>query len=139
MGRSTGSLNCVTRLQIFNKHGCIVGAFVESVTRQPRSRSPDSRLAIGTDQAASAAIVGAGIWHAVTERRRPRAVLTRVGSQTGRANGGRRQATSSDNDLRFPQLAGPLGLIQPRAATLGMRLKAEGRRFDPTPDHQFCM
>jgi hypothetical protein len=57
-GRSPDSFNSVTRLQIVNKHGCIVGSFVESVTRRPRSRSPNSRLAIGNDQAASAALVG---------------------------------------------------------------------------------
>ena len=32
----------------------------------------------------------------------------------------------------------PIGPGQPRAASLRMRLKAEGRRFGPATDHQFC-
>src|SRR5262245_53638258 len=44
--------------------GCIVGTFIEPVTRRPRSWSVATRLAIGINLAASAALVGAGAWHA---------------------------------------------------------------------------
>jgi hypothetical protein len=54
------------------------------------------------------------------------------------ANAGRRQATPGDSQPWFVQLDGPSGHVQQYAATLRMRLKAEGRRFDPAPDHQFC-
>ena len=54
------------------------------------------------------------------------------------ANVGSYQATSGDNQPWFVQLDGPSGHLQQRAATGRMRLKAEGRRFDPAPDHQFC-
>jgi len=50
--------------------GCIVGTFIEPVTRRPRSWSPAARLAIGVNLAASAALVGAGAWHAAAARRR---------------------------------------------------------------------
>jgi hypothetical protein len=52
------------------------------------------------------------------------------------ANAGRRQATPGDSQPWLVQLAGPSGHTQQRAATWRMRLKAEGRRFDPAPDHQ---
>ena len=50
--------------------GCIAGTAVEPVTRRPRSWSAPTRLAIGVNLAASAALVGAGAWHAVAARRR---------------------------------------------------------------------
>jgi hypothetical protein len=50
--------------------GCIAGTFIEPVTRRPRSWSPATRLAIGVNLAASAALIGAGTWHAVAARRR---------------------------------------------------------------------
>ena len=50
--------------------GCIVGTFIEPVTRRPRSWSAATRLAIGVNLAASAALVGAGAWHAAAARRR---------------------------------------------------------------------
>jgi drug/metabolite transporter (DMT)-like permease len=49
--------------------GCIVGSFIEPVTRRPRSWSPATRLAIGANLCASAALVGAGAWHWTTARR----------------------------------------------------------------------
>jgi hypothetical protein len=52
--------------------GCMVGTFIEPVTRRPRSWSAGTRLAIGLDLAASAALVGAGVWHAAAVRRRHR-------------------------------------------------------------------
>ena len=50
--------------------GCIVGTFIEPVTRRPRSWSAAARLAIGLNLAASAALVRAGAWHAAAARRR---------------------------------------------------------------------
>jgi hypothetical protein len=50
--------------------GCIVGTFIEPVTRRPRSWSAATRLAIGLNLATSAALVGAGVWHAAAARRR---------------------------------------------------------------------
>src|SRR5215469_9245244 len=50
--------------------GCIVGTFIEPVTRRPRSWTPTTRLAISLNLAASAALVGAGVWHAASARRR---------------------------------------------------------------------
>ncbi len=50
--------------------GCIVGTFIEPVTRRPRSWSPATRLAIGANLSASAALVGAGAWHWAAARRR---------------------------------------------------------------------
>jgi hypothetical protein len=50
--------------------GCIVGTLIEPVTRRPRSWTPAARLAISLNLAASAALVGAGIWHAASARRR---------------------------------------------------------------------
>ena len=50
--------------------GCILGTFIEPVTRRPRSWSPATRLAIGANLSASAALVGAGAWHWATARRR---------------------------------------------------------------------
>ena len=49
--------------------GCIVGTVIEPVTRRPRSWSSTTGLAIGVNLAASAALVGAGAWHAATARR----------------------------------------------------------------------
>jgi hypothetical protein len=49
--------------------GCIVGTFIEPVTRRPRSWSPATRLAIGANMSASAALVGAGAWHRAIARR----------------------------------------------------------------------
>jgi drug/metabolite transporter (DMT)-like permease len=49
--------------------GCIAGTFIEPVTRRPRSWSPATRLAIGVNLCASAALVGAGAWHWATARR----------------------------------------------------------------------
>jgi hypothetical protein len=51
--------------------GCIAGTVMEPVTRRPRSWSPATRLAIGVNLAASAALAGAGSWHAATARRQP--------------------------------------------------------------------
>jgi hypothetical protein len=49
--------------------GCIVGTCIEPVTRRPRSWSVATRLAIGANLSASAALVGAGAWHwAITHR-----------------------------------------------------------------------
>jgi hypothetical protein len=50
--------------------GCIIGTFIEPVTRRPRSWSAVTRLAIGLNLAASAALVGAGASHAASARRR---------------------------------------------------------------------
>jgi drug/metabolite transporter (DMT)-like permease len=50
--------------------GCIVGTFIEPVTRRPRSWSPATRLAIGANLCASAALAGTGAWHWATARRR---------------------------------------------------------------------
>ncbi len=52
--------------------GGIVGTFIEPVTRRPRSWSPATRLAIDVNLAASAALVGAGAWHAATVHRQHR-------------------------------------------------------------------
>jgi hypothetical protein len=52
--------------------GCIVGTLIEPVTRRPRSWSPATRLAIGINLAASAALIGAGGWHSATARARQR-------------------------------------------------------------------
>jgi len=49
--------------------GCIAGTCVEPVTRRPRSWSPATRLAIGANLSASAALVAAGAWHWATARR----------------------------------------------------------------------
>ncbi len=49
--------------------GCIAGTAAEPVTRRPRSWSPATGLAIGVNLAASAALIGAGAWHAATARR----------------------------------------------------------------------
>jgi hypothetical protein len=49
--------------------GCIVGTVIEPVTRRPRSWSGATGLAIGVNLAASAALIGAGAWHAATARR----------------------------------------------------------------------
>jgi hypothetical protein len=46
--------------------GCVVGTFIEPVTRRPRSWSRATRLAIGANLCASAALVGAGTWHWAT-------------------------------------------------------------------------
>jgi hypothetical protein len=48
--------------------GCIVGTFIEPVTHRPRSWSAATRLTIGVNLAASAALAGAGAWHAATAR-----------------------------------------------------------------------
>ena len=53
-----------------------------------------------------------------------------AGAKRG-ANAGRRQAKSGDNEPWFPQLTGLSGGAQQHAATPRMRLKAEGRQFDP--------
>ena len=47
---------------------CAVGTLVEPVTRRPRSWSPATRLAVGVNLAASAALIGAGAWHCATAR-----------------------------------------------------------------------
>lgn len=52
--------------------GCIAGTVVEPVTRRPRSLSPAARLAICVNLAASAALAGAGAWHAARACRRHR-------------------------------------------------------------------
>jgi hypothetical protein len=49
--------------------GCIVGTVMEPVTRRPRLWSPSTRLAIGVNVATSAALIGAGVWHAAAGRR----------------------------------------------------------------------
>jgi drug/metabolite transporter (DMT)-like permease len=49
--------------------GCIAGTIIEPVARRPRSWSPATRLAIGANLCASAALVGAGAWHWATARR----------------------------------------------------------------------
>jgi hypothetical protein len=49
--------------------GCIVGTCIEPVTRRPRSWSVATRLAIGANLSASAALVAAGAWHRATARR----------------------------------------------------------------------
>jgi hypothetical protein len=49
--------------------GCIAGTVVEPVTRRPRSLTPAARLTICVNLAASAALAGAGAWHAVSARR----------------------------------------------------------------------
>jgi len=49
--------------------GCIVGTCIEPVTRRPRSWSVATRLAIGANLSASAALVAAGAWHGATARR----------------------------------------------------------------------
>jgi F0F1-type ATP synthase membrane subunit c/vacuolar-type H+-ATPase subunit K len=49
--------------------GCMVGTLIEPVTRRPRSWSSATRVAIGVNLAASAALIGAGAWHAATARR----------------------------------------------------------------------
>jgi len=46
--------------------GCIVGTLIEPVTRRPRSWSPATRLAVGVNLAASAALIGARAWHRAT-------------------------------------------------------------------------
>ena len=48
--------------------GCIVGTLLEPVTRRPRSWSSATRLAIGVNLGASAALIGAGAWHCATAR-----------------------------------------------------------------------
>jgi len=62
----------------------------------------------------------------------PRAPPVSAGSgePNGEPNAGRRQATSGDNQPWFVQLDRSSGHTQQRPATLRMRLKAEGRRFD---------
>jgi F0F1-type ATP synthase membrane subunit c/vacuolar-type H+-ATPase subunit K len=52
--------------------GCIVGTVIEPVTRRPRLWSPATRLAIGVNLATSAALIGAGVWHAAAARRQHR-------------------------------------------------------------------
>ena len=52
--------------------GCIVGTVIEPVTRRPRLWSPATRLAIGVNLATSAALIGAGVWHAAPARRQHR-------------------------------------------------------------------
>jgi hypothetical protein len=52
--------------------GCIVGTVIEPVTRWPRLWSPATRLAIGVNLATSAALIGAGVWHAAAARRQHR-------------------------------------------------------------------
>jgi hypothetical protein len=52
--------------------GCIVGTLIEPVTHRPRSWSPATRLAVGVNLAASAALMGAGAWHSATARARQR-------------------------------------------------------------------
>ena len=49
--------------------GGIVGTCIEPVTRRPRSWSVATRLAIGANLSASAALVAAGAWHGATARR----------------------------------------------------------------------
>jgi hypothetical protein len=48
--------------------GCIVGTLIEPVTRRPRSWSPTTRVAIGVNLAASAALVAAGARHSALAR-----------------------------------------------------------------------
>jgi drug/metabolite transporter (DMT)-like permease len=48
--------------------GCIIGTLIEPVTHRPRSWTPATRLAIGVNLTASAALLGAGAWHSVTAR-----------------------------------------------------------------------
>ncbi len=57
--------------------GCIAGTLIEPVTRRPRSWSPATRLAIGVNLAASAALIAAGAWHCVTARAPSRDVRQR--------------------------------------------------------------
>ena len=52
--------------------GCIFGTLIEPVTRQPRSWSPATGLAIGLNLAASAALIAAGLRHSATARARQR-------------------------------------------------------------------
>jgi hypothetical protein len=52
--------------------GCIVGTVIEPVTCWPRLWSPATRLAIGVNLATSAALIGAGVWHAAAARRQHR-------------------------------------------------------------------
>ena len=52
--------------------GCIVGTVIEPVSRRPRLWSPVTRLAIGVNLATSAALIGAGVWHAAAARRQHR-------------------------------------------------------------------
>jgi hypothetical protein len=79
--------------------GCIVGTFIGPVTRRPRSWPAATRLAIGVNLAASAALVRAGAWHAAAARRRHPERGRRYrewGAKRG-ANIGRCLATSGDN------------------------------------------
>lgn len=52
--------------------GCIAGTLIEPVTRRPRSWTSATRLAIGVNLAASAALTGAGAWHAAIAHRQRR-------------------------------------------------------------------
>jgi hypothetical protein len=52
--------------------GCIFGTLIEPVTRQPRSWSTATSLAIGLNLAASAALIAAGLRHSATARARQR-------------------------------------------------------------------
>lgn len=52
--------------------GCIIGTLIEPVTRRPRSWSPITRIAIGFNLAASAALIGTGLRHSAAARARQR-------------------------------------------------------------------
>jgi len=48
--------------------GCIIGTLIEPVSRQPRSWSPATRIAIGVNVAASIALIGTGLRHSAAAR-----------------------------------------------------------------------
>jgi hypothetical protein len=48
--------------------GCMADPVIEPVTRRPRSWSRAACLVVGVNVVASAALAGAGVWHAATAR-----------------------------------------------------------------------
>ena len=54
--------------------GCIIGTLIEPVTRRSQSWTPATRLAIGVNVAASAGLIGAGVWHSWRGRQSSRSL-----------------------------------------------------------------
>ena len=106
--------------------GCIAGTVIEPVTRRPRSWPGATGLAIGVNLAASAALIGAGAWHAAGARRR-RGGRQRCQPDPGAPVPGGHPGASG-NDGPWPwRLAGLSGPGRHGTATLRMRRGTQGR------------
>ena len=72
--------------------GCIVGTLIEPVTRRPRSWSPAAGIAIASNLAASAALIGAGLRHSAAARGWARHAGSNNGYSSAVRGGGERSS-----------------------------------------------